>query len=198
MPGSVGDVDVHPEQATPDDASAIHALRRALEDWMAARGIDQWPVGSVPAERIAAQVADGQWWVVRDDEGLLGSVRVVTTDPEYWGDDDAPALYVHGLMVARRASGTGLGRALVEWVGARARAAGATWLRLDHRASNPHLDDVYRGWGFEAVGVTDRPGFEVVLMHRLVVPRGERIDPLPRLQVDGPRRGGRRREGRAR
>ena len=41
-----------------------------------------------------------------------------------------------------------------------------TWLRLDHRASNPHLDDVYRSWGFEPVGVTDRPGFEVVLMQR--------------------------------
>lgn len=168
MPGSVDAVDVHPQQATPDDAPAIHALRRSLEEWMAARGIDQWPVGSVPVERIAAQVAAGDWWVVRDGEGVRGTVRVITSDPEYWGDDDAPALYVHGLMVARRASGTGLGRALVEWAGERARDAGVTWLRLDHRSSNPHLDDVYRSWGFEAVGVTDRPGFEVVLMQRPV------------------------------
>lgn len=159
-------MDVRPQQATAADVPAIHALRRSLEDWMAARGIDQWPAGSVPVERVAAQVADRQWWVVRDDGGLLGSVRVVDTDPEYWGDDDAPALYVHGLMVDRRASGTGLGRALVEWVGDRARAAGVTWLRLDHRASNPHLDDVYRSWGFDPVAVTDRPGFAVVLMQR--------------------------------
>ena len=161
-------MDVTPQQATAADAPRIHALRRTLEDWMAARGIDQWPVGSVPAERIAAQVARGEWWVVRDDEGLLGSVRVIARDPEYWGDDDTGALYVHGLMVARRASGTGLGRALVEWVGERARDAGVTWLRLDHRASNPHLDDVYAAWGFEHVGLTDRPGFEVVLMQRPV------------------------------
>lgn len=161
-----GGVDVLPEQATGADAAAIHALRRTLEDWMAQRGIDQWPPGSVPAERIAAQVAAGQWWVVRDAAGLLGTVRVVDTDPEYWGEDDASALYVHGLMVDRRASGTGLGRALVEWVGQRARNAGATWLRLDHRASNPHLDDVYRSWGFEPVRLTDRPGFDVVLMQR--------------------------------
>ncbi len=155
-----------PEQAVAADAAAIHALRRSLEDWMAARGIDQWPVGSMPLERVAAQVADGQWWVVRDDEGVVASARVVTSDPEYWGDDDAPALYVHGLMVDRRASGSGLGRALVEWADARAREAGASWLRLDHRSSNQHLDDVYRSWGFEPVGVTDRPGFEVVLMQR--------------------------------
>ncbi len=155
-----------PRQAGTDDVVAIHALRRSLEDWMAARGIDQWPVGSVPLERIAAQVADGQWWVVRDDDGVVAAVRLVGTDPEYWGDDDASALYVHGLMVGRRASGSGLGRALVEWADSRARAAGVTWLRLDHRASNPHLDNVYRSWGFEPVAQTGRPGFEVVLMQR--------------------------------
>ncbi|WP_245530268.1 GNAT family N-acetyltransferase [Cellulomonas flavigena] len=164
-------MNVHPEHATPDDVPAIHALRRSLEEWMAARGIDQWPVGSVPLERIAAQVAAGDWWVVRDDAGVRGSLRVIPSDPEYWGDDDTPALYVHGLMVARRATGTGLGRALVEWAGQRARDAGATWLRLDHRASNPHLDDLYRSWGFEAVDVTGRPGFEVVLMQRAVAQR---------------------------
>lgn len=162
---------VTPEQAVASDAAAIHALRRSLEDWMADRGIDQWPVGSMPLERVAAQVADGQWWVVRDYEGVVASVRVVTSDPEYWGDDDAPALYVHGLMVDRRASGSGLGRALVEWADDRARESGASWLRLDHRSSNEHLDDVYRSWGFEPVGVTDRPGFEVVLMQRPLTAR---------------------------
>ncbi len=159
-------MEIHPEQATPADAPAIHALRRSLEDWMAGRGIDQWPVGSVPLERIAGQVAAGQWWVARDADGLRGTVRVIDDDPEYWGEDDTPALYVHGLMVARRATGTGLGRALVEWAAARARTAGVTWLRLDHRASNPHLDDVYRSWGFDPVGESDRPGFTVVLMQR--------------------------------
>lgn len=157
---------VQPERATTADVDAVHALRRALEDWMAERGIDQWPVGSLPLERVAAQVADGQWRVVRDADGLLGTLRVLRTDPEYWGEDDTPALYVHGLMVARRASGTGLGRALLEWAHREAERAGAQWLRLDHRESNPVLDARYRSWGFEPVGVTDRPGFRVVLMQR--------------------------------
>ncbi|MCR6688601.1 MAG: GNAT family N-acetyltransferase [Cellulomonas sp.] len=155
-----------PRLAGPGDVAAVHALRRDLEDWMAERGIDQWPVGSLPRERVAAQVADGQWWVVEDDEGVLATVRVVAADPEYWGEDATPALYVHGLMVARRATGRGLGRALVEWAHGRAQHAGVAWLRLDHRASNPHLDTLYRSWGFEAVGQTDRPGFPVVLMQR--------------------------------
>ena len=133
---------------------------------LAARGVDQWPVGSLPYERVAAQVADGQWWVVRDELGLLGTMRLVWTDPDYWGEDDTPALYVHGLMVDRRATGTRLGPALVAWADARARAAGVPWLRLDHRVSNEHLDAMYRSWGFEPVRVSDRPGFAVVLMQR--------------------------------
>ena len=42
-------------------------------------------------------------------------------------------------------------------------------VRLDHRESNPTLDALYRSWGFEPVGVSDRPGFVVVLMQRRVV-----------------------------
>jgi GNAT superfamily N-acetyltransferase len=156
-----------PVPATADDVAAIRGLRRSLEEWMAQRGVDQWPVGSgAPAERVTAQVERGEWWVVRDDEGVVASVRLIASDPEYWGDDDTPALYVHGLMVDRRATGSGLGRELVEWAYARACAAGVDWLRLDHRSSNPHLDDVYRSFGFEPVAETDRPGFLVVLMQR--------------------------------
>ncbi|WP_448630794.1 GNAT family N-acetyltransferase [Cellulomonas soli] len=159
-----------PSPAAAADVPAIHALRRSLEGWMADHGIEQWPAGSLPRERVAAQVVDGQWWVVRDAaQDVVATVRVVRSDPEYWGDADAPAVYVHGLMVARRAAGEGLGRALVEWAAGVAAREGLPWVRLDHRASNPTLDALYRSWGFEPVGVSDRPGFTVVLMQRGVV-----------------------------
>ncbi len=157
---------VEPALARAADVDEIFALRRRLEEWMAAHGIDQWPVGSLPRERIATQAADGQWWVVRDDDGVVATARLVWADPEYWGDDDAPALYVHGLMVDRRARGAGHGRALVEWADSLARGRGVDWLRLDHRESNPHLDDLYRSWGFEPVRLSGLPGFLVVLMQR--------------------------------
>ena len=170
-PSYRGGMHIYPRREGHADVAAIHALRRALEHWMAERGIDQWPIGSVPIEQVAAQVADGQWWVLDDEDGVVATARIVTSDPEYWGEDDAPALYVHGLMVDRRASGSGLGRAIVEWADSRARDAHVRWLRLDHRVSNPHLDDVYRSWGFVPVGVTDRPGYEVVLMQRPLAER---------------------------
>ena len=73
-----------PVLATTADVDAIHALRRALEDWMADNGTVQWPRGSLPRERVAAQVEAGQWYVVRDDDGLVGTVRLLWTDPDFW------------------------------------------------------------------------------------------------------------------
>ncbi|MEZ0447230.1 GNAT family N-acetyltransferase [Cellulomonas sp. ICMP 17802] len=156
---------VHPVLATPRDVDAIHALRRALEDWMAATGTVQWPRGSLPRERIAAQVAAGQWHVVRDDAGVLvGTVRLLWSDPDFWGDDDTPAVYVHGLMVDRRHTGAGVGRALLDWAVARGRDAGVPLFRLDCRTTNPVLRTYYEAYGFTAVGQRDFADFSCTLL----------------------------------
>ncbi|MDC7123306.1 GNAT family N-acetyltransferase [Cellulomonas fimi] len=146
---------VIPAPARPADVDDIHALRRALEDWMAERGVDQWPRGSLPRERVAAQVDAGEWWVVRDERGLAATIRLLWSDPDFWGGDDSPAVYVHGLMVARRRAGDGLGGALLDWAAARGRDAGAGLFRLDCRASNPALRRYYESQGFTAVGERD-------------------------------------------
>ncbi|WP_200829755.1 GNAT family N-acetyltransferase, partial [Cellulomonas algicola] len=137
------------------DVDDIHALRRALEDWMADRGVDQWARGSLPRERVATQVDAGEWWVLRDDEGVAATIRLLWSDPDFWGDDPTPAVYVHGLMVARRRSGDGLGSALLDWAAARGRDAGVGLFRLDCRTSNPALRRYYESQGFTAVGERD-------------------------------------------
>ncbi|GCE77449.1 GNAT family N-acetyltransferase [Cellulomonas biazotea] len=156
---------VTPVPAQPGDVDAIHALRRSLEDWMADRGVVQWPRGSLPRERVATQVAAGEWWVVPDgaDDGrpggsaraLAATVRLLRADPDFWGDDTTPAVYVHGLMVDRRRSGDGLGAALLDWAAAQGRDAGVGLIRLDCRTSNPALRRYYEGRGFRAVGERD-------------------------------------------
>ncbi|WP_307802387.1 GNAT family N-acetyltransferase [Cellulomonas fengjieae] len=150
--------------ATRADVDAIHALRRSLEDWMAARGIVQWPPGSLPRERIAAQVDAGQWHVLVDDLRVVGTVRLLWADPDFWGDDDTPAVYVHGLMVDRAATGRGIGTALLDWAAARGRAAGVGLFRLDCRTTNPALRAYYEGYGFQAVGQRDFADFSCTLL----------------------------------
>ncbi|AEE44921.1 GNAT family N-acetyltransferase [Cellulomonas fimi] len=158
-----------PVPAGPQHVDAIHALRRSLEDRMAAAGVVQWPQGSMPRERVEAQVADGQWWVVPDPEiEVAGTVRLLWSDPEYWGDDPTPAAYVHGLMVDRRRAGSGLGGDLLAWAAARGRDAGATLLRLDCRESNPALRRYYEGQGFRAVGRRDLGSHANTLLERPV------------------------------
>jgi GNAT superfamily N-acetyltransferase len=156
---------VLPELAAPADIDAIHALRRSLEDWMAAHGTVQWPQGSLPRERIAAQVGAGEWHVVRDDDlGLAGTIRLLWTDPDFWGDDATPAVYAHGLMVDRRAAGRGLGTALLDWAAAQGRAAGVEVFRLDCRTTNPVLREYYEAHGFRAVGQVDFADFSCTLL----------------------------------
>jgi len=156
--------DAVPVPATASDIDAIHALRRSLEDWMAARGTVQWPPGSLSRERIATQVASGEWWVVTDGDGIVGTIRLLWADPDFWGADPTPAVYVHGLMVDRRCTGHGVGTALLDWAAAQGRAAGVQVFRLDCRTTNPVLRDYYEGYGFTAVGVRQFDDFACTLL----------------------------------
>ena len=156
-----------PRLATAADVDDIHALRRSLEDWMAAQGTVQWPQGSLPRERVAARVHAGEFHVVHDDAlGLVGTVRLLWSDPDFWGDDPTPAVYVHGLMVDRRAAGRGLGTALLDWAAARGRDAGVDLFRLDCRTTNPVLRAYYERYGFRAVGQRDFADFSCTLLER--------------------------------
>ncbi|MDM7832334.1 GNAT family N-acetyltransferase [Cellulomonas edaphi] len=153
-----------PTLAAPDDVDAIHALRRSLEDWMAERGTVQWPQGSLPRERIAVQVEAGEWHVVRDTAGIAATARLLWSDPDFWGADPTPAVYVHGLMVARRRAGDRLGAALLDWAAEQGRAAGVPLFRLDCRTTNPALRAYYEAYGFTAVGRRDFPDFSCTLL----------------------------------
>ncbi|WP_309135265.1 GNAT family N-acetyltransferase [Cellulomonas sp.] len=155
------------EPARPHDVDAILALRTSLEDWMARAGVVQWPRGSLPRERVEAQLAAGEWHVVRGAPGeVVGTLRLLWSDPEFWGDDDAPAVYVHGLMSARSRRGSGLGRALLDWAAERGRDAGVGLFRLDCRDTNPALRAYYEAYGFTAVGHRDFATFRAVLLQK--------------------------------
>ncbi|MFS0703151.1 N-acetyltransferase family protein [Cellulomonas sp. 179-A 9B4 NHS] len=155
------------EPARADDVDAILALRAALEDWMEHAGVVQWPRGSLPRAAVEAQLAAGEWHVVRGGPGeVVGTLRLLWSDPDFWGEDTTPAVYVHGLMTARSRVGTGLGGALLDWAAARGRAAGVGLLRLDCRTTNPALRAIYEAHGFTAVGQRDFPTFSVTLLQK--------------------------------
>lgn len=146
---------------------------------MLERGIDQWAPGSQTRMEILTQVDRGEWFRLvgegrRPDGGdstsrdeLLAAVRLLDADPDFWDDDVASALYVHGLMVDLPAAGRGLGEQVLELAAAEGRRRGRALLRLD---CAPHLVAYYCRFGFASVRRKEFPAFTTVLLERPLRP----------------------------
>lgn len=159
-----------PAPATHDDVAEIWLLRRQLEDWIIAQGIDQWRPGEVPESVIESQVREGEWHVLREGGVLKAALRVLYEDLDFWGVVEEPSVFVHGLMVDREFAGGRLGSSLLVWAAAEGGRQGAKWLRLDSSAGNPRLSEYYAGLGFTSMG-TKKLGsglFDVTLWQRPV------------------------------
>ena len=165
------------EQAVFEDATALHELRRQIEDWLGERSIEQWGHGHVSRQEITEQIQAGQWHLVRDPAvGVAAAARLLRTDSEVWGTDYTPAVYVHGLMVHRGATGRGLGAFLLHWAAERGRAGGAEVIRLDCVESNMALRTFYQRQGFQEVGRRDfdGPWYSATLLERTLQPGSPR------------------------
>ncbi len=158
-----------PVVASPSDANSIWQLRCQREEWLAARGIDQWRPGEVPVSTVQDQVQRREWHVVRQDGEVIAALRVLWADPDFWGPDDGAAVYVHGLMVDVDHAGAHLGSALLGWAADLAERRGRSYLRLDSALTNPALTRYYERLGFTRKGrkqIGDL--FEVILRERAV------------------------------
>lgn len=140
------------EHATMADAQPLWLLRRQLEDWIYAKGLNQWRPGELPIETIEGQINADEWHVQRHEDGIIAALRVLWSDPDFWGPDDGQCVYVHGLMVDRGHSDQRLGKRLLDWAAMQGAAAGRSYLRLDCAADNPNLCAFYASQGFVAAG----------------------------------------------
>ncbi|MDV8021072.1 GNAT family N-acetyltransferase [Rhodococcus sp. IEGM 1330] len=142
------------EPATAADAATILGLRHAAEDWLFARGIDQWTPREVPLATVDAQIEAGEFYVARREPGgpIVGALRLIWADPDIWPGDGQLAGYVHGLVIDRSEAGTGLGTQLLEWAAGRTRREGRSLLRLDCAETNAELRGYYLRQRFREVG----------------------------------------------
>ena len=144
-------MEIHP--AIARDAVTILTLRHAAEDWLRARGIDQWTPREVPLTVIEKQVLRGEFFVARNSRSaqIIGAVRLIWSDPEIWGESAVRAAYVHGLVIDRSLVGVGLGRDLLTWAARRPsdstapkrirRCAGTTATSVSRRLAFEILED---------------------------------------------------------
>lgn len=151
-------VDLRP--ATRADLALIETLFGEAVAWLAAAGEDQWqPISGQrptrsPSSRLLDDIAQGAVHLACDSQGPVSTLTLDDyADPEFWSPQDAPssALYVHRMIVARRAAGQGIGADMLDWATEQAIGAGRQWLRLDAWRSNLRLHDYYKRCGFTHV-----------------------------------------------
>ena len=145
-------------KAEPADLDTVEDLRAEATAWLAGKGLDQWQPGA-PRVPTRAGTLDaikrGACYLAYDHAGeLVGTITVDDqADPEFWtpAERAEPALYVHRMIVARRAAGADIGRCLLQWAEHRAASNGGRWLRLDAWKTNTALQRYYSRQGFEHV-----------------------------------------------
>jgi len=150
-------------QALPGDLSAVSRILEDAARWLHDRGIDQWPPGlpSLSSDRIRAQIARGETYLVVSDRGdPIATIAVAADgDPDYWSAAELaePAVYVSKAAVVRSRGGEGLGGLILRWVVDQAAVRGARWVRLDISKTNPALQAYYRARGWAYLRLADAP-----------------------------------------
>jgi GNAT superfamily N-acetyltransferase len=161
--------------AGPEDASAYVALAQAAQAWLQSRGLGQY----IPAAHdeyaamIRSRIESGTLFAVWEMGEAVAFFNLDPAPSLWWPADDAPALYLAGMVVARSARGRGVGKFIIRWCAAEAVRDGRRAVRLDCHAGNPWLCGYYESQWFELRGrLEQHPGYHGCL-YQLEVPPGE-------------------------
>jgi ribosomal protein S18 acetylase RimI-like enzyme len=164
--------------AEPGEVETLVTIEESAGAWLRTRGIDPGqppkPLREIMAERVRKRVV----YLALLDGRPAGTLTLLWGPEEVWADLPGDAAYVHGLMVHRDFAGLAVGRRMLAWAEAQARAADKPLLRLDCDALNPALRAYYERAGFTPRG-------EVTLAHR-VAARYERLAQRPAADLHSP------------
>jgi len=136
-------------QALPADAAAIQQMLEEAARWVDALGEIMWDEGELSPDRVAREIAAGQFFIAEVEGDAAGAVRFQLEDRLFWPDLIEPdSAFIHRLVVRRSYKGGGVSTALLSWAVSHARARGRRYLRLDCDASRPKVRAVYERFGF--------------------------------------------------
>ncbi len=136
-------------QAGPLDVENVASVLREAARWLEQSGMLMWRDDELLPARIAADVADGLFFLAECEGKTAGVVKFQLEDLFFWPDmPPGQSAYVHRLAVKREFAGGGVSTALLRWAAERARSLGKKYLRLDCEASRPKLRAVYERFGF--------------------------------------------------
>jgi protein-tyrosine phosphatase len=164
--GSADSIEIEVALAQPQDVDTVLSILDEAAGWLHARGIvRQWPP-KFEREEIAEQVAQGHMYLARLDRQPVGTLMLLWSDPEVWGDRPADAGYVHSLAIRRSAAGRGVGLQMLRWAEGVVAAAGRPYLRLDCWGENAALCRYYEQAGFAYLGRRAPTGWQCAMFEK--------------------------------
>ena len=175
--------------ARPQDLPSYVALLEEAARRLWKRDVRQWKPGSQRARMawLESLVAQGALLRVDDAQGPLGGAILTRAATPEWAGVPGDAFFAHGLVVATRAEGRGLGARLLARLAELARREGAELLRLDCVEENARLRAFYRDLGFrerervQVEGVTLRRFEQRLAAGPLRAPALPLAEPVPRI-----------------
>ncbi len=133
--------------------TAVVEILNEATRYKAAHGDLAWgSSGGFDARDVSDAMVQGEVYVVRLGEEIVGTVRLQWSDEHYWGLQPPVAGYIHGLAVKDGFHGRGIGATVLNWAIDQISLTGLQFLRLDCGADNAGLCRYYEDRGFIQVG----------------------------------------------
>ena len=142
---------------TTGDLDTVLNLFKSAAEKIAKKNIDHWQYWhNPPVEKInwvkEGLLNDEFFFIKNTKEKILGMVRILNEDIQYWGVTNEKAKYIHSLVVSEEYEGLGIGSEILQNIENKARNANCKYLRLDCDSKNPKLCAYYSKQGFVKVG----------------------------------------------
>lgn len=167
------------QKAVPADLNEILGLFDAVQAWLALQGLkDQWgdaPFSASEAqrERFAAWLGAGDFWVVRLEGRIVGTLVFSPSPPDYARAacaDREVGGYLEAFAVHRDCAGQGVSAALLGWAETEAKSRKLGCLHLDCWAENGTLRRYYRRAGFAEISALTLGAWCGVLLEKTPKP----------------------------
>lgn len=150
------------KQVRSTDQDRVLQLFKASAERIKKMNIDHWQYWTNPPiekiEWVEEGIQNKEFFFIETlDADVIGMVRIMDEDLLYWGKQEAPAKYIHSLVVTENYNGQGIGKQIIQNIAERAKAEHCRYLRLDADAKNPKLCRYYENLGFNKVGTKELP-----------------------------------------
>src|ERR1022692_2953262 len=137
------------QQAGGGDTKAVSEILLEAASWLREQNMPMWRDNELAPEAIAADVANGFFFIGRIDGQSAGVIKFQLEDSLFWPDvPKGESAFVHRLAVRRRFARGVVSTPLLSWAVERTRDLGRSYLRLDCEASRLKLRAVYERFGF--------------------------------------------------